>query len=310
MTKVYGDTYNNEYLRIIANRIRGIAAAISGPGGRVVPSGTETLAVGTIIDVVGIPQYVSDVTQHAEYGITATGWYVFASLAAPEGVTVTADTTVTGAAGYVATTGADHIDLAVRFDVAAQSVLVTVDWGETTDEMVFRAVDLAVRNLDYRTTFYIYDLAPFATWAYALASETTFAANTQYYTKDEDDVYTPAEVTVGDAIPADTYYKHTKLTLEGMTRNVTYKLDTIIDCPVEVILPDVPDDGYGAWYEFQLRHKAEYSMTLTPPSTDVKAATDATPKQNAGINIIDLHYANVAGSKVWRLINTHYTYTA
>ena len=51
-------------------------------------------------------------------------------------------------------------------------------------------------------------------------------------------------------------------------------------------------------------------MTLTPPSTDVKAATDATPKQNAGINIIDLHYANVAGSKVWRLINTHYTYKA
>ena len=299
---------NNDLLKRIAQGIYLLSAygVIPDATSRVSSLDDTSLVVAPIVEVVGVPAYVSDVSQYEAYNLTETGWYAFARILARTGTTVSQAVTVDGVAGYVV--GADHIDLAVRFEVAAQSCPVTIHWGDFDETIVFRATDLAVRNLDYRTTFYIYDLEPFATWEYVAATG-TFVAGNQYYTKDESDVYTLAEYTAGETIP-DGYYKHSKLVLEGMTRNVTYKLDTLIDCPVEVKLPDVPDDGYGAWYELQLRHQAEYSMTLTPQTSDVKAATDATPKQTAGINIIDLHYANVAGSKVWRLINTHFTYAA
>lgn len=294
-------------------------------GGRIISlDGTQLACLGPIVEAIGIPVYVSDVAEYAEYGLEESGWYLFARvkpLATANNMrsfarinsghtsmlgTGQANVTVDGAAGYVV--GPNYVDVAVRFEVAAQSCEVTIHWGPTEDKIVFRATDLAVRNLDYRTTFYIYDLEPYCTWAYALTTDATFVAGKQYYTLGEDGEYHLAEVTAGAAVPADTYYKHTKLTIGGMVRNVTYKLDTVVDCPIEVVLPAMPSDGYGAWYELQMRYDAQYSMTLTPPTSDVKAATDTTPAQTKGINIIDLHYADVAGSKVWRLINTHYTY--
>lgn len=116
-------------------------------------------------------------------------------------------------------------------------------------------------------------------------------------------MYEVADVTPGQDIPE--WHVHTKAIFEGMARNVTYQLPTIIDCPIEFRLPDIPTDGYGAWYEVQMRYQSTYSMTLTPESDDVKAATDATQGQTAGVNIIDLHYADVAGAKLWRMVNTH-----
>ena len=262
------------------------------------------LSGGAIVEAVGIPIYVSDVSQYAAYGIIEAGWYTFARIAAPAGLTVSAATTITGAAGYIAAADADHVDVAARFGATAMSQAVTVWWdGQRAETFVFRATDLAVRNLDYRTTFYLYDLDDFVTWTYALTTDTTFAAAKNYYTKDGD-VYTLAEVTVGEAIPADTYYTHSKAHFEGMTRNVTYKLDTMIDCPIEIALPEVDDAGYGAWFEIQLRYNGSYSCTLLPPE-NVKIGTVTTQAQTAGINVIDLQYTGVGGVAMWSLLNTH-----
>lgn len=265
---------------------------------------STALAKGSAIEAVGIPVYVNNVSQYAAYGITDKGWYVFARVVAPAGASVTAQTIITGAAGYIAAVDADHVDVAVRFGTTAQSVPVTINWGTETDHFTFKASDLAVRNLDYRVTFYIYDISPYCVWTYALTTDTTFVANKQYYTKDENDVYTLAEVTAGDAVPADTYYNHSKLTFSGMTPNVTYKLDTIVDCPIEIVLPEVADDGHGAWFEIQMRYDNTYSCTLLPPE-GVKVGTATTQAQNGGINTIDLQYTIAGDVKMWTLLNTH-----
>lgn len=263
------------------------------------------IAGATVLETVGIPLYVSDVSSYAGYGITDTGWYVFARITAPEGVTVTASTTVTGAAGFIATYGEDHVDVAVKFEVAAQSQAVTVTWtAGDAETFVFRSSDLAVRNLDYRTTFYVYDLAPYTAWTYALTTDATFVAGKNYYTE-ENGVYSLAEVTAGEAVPANTYYNHSKLTLSGMVKNVTYRLDEPLDCALEVVLPEIEDDGHGAWFEFQLRHTGSLSITLLPP-TGVKGATaGASAAITAGLNVVDLHYTDVDGVPMWSLANVH-----
>ena len=260
------------------------------------------LARHTVISASGIPVYVSDVAEYPEYNLTDTGWYVFARITAKEGETASSSASVDGAAGYIF--DGDHVDVAVRFDVAALSQIVTVNWGATSETFVFMASDLAIRNLDYRTTFYVYDASPFVNWTYALTSDTTFADGKNYYTKDGDE-YTLAEVTVGAAVPADTYYNHSKVTFQGMTRNVTYRLDDIVDCPMEFILPAIEDETYGCWFEIRCRHAGEYSMTLVPPSSDIKIATEHTQKETAGFNTIDLHYSVIDGIKLWRFLNTH-----
>lgn len=272
-------------------------------GYRVSSLDSTALATGTVIEAEGRPAYVSDVTQYSAYGLTEKGWYVFARIAAPDGVTVDADTEVTGAAGSILTPGAAYADIAVRFGVAARSQRVGITWGGKTEEFVFKATDLAVDNLDYLTTFYIYDLDEFVTWTYALTTDTTFAADKAYYTE-SDGVYTLAEVTAGEAVPADTYYNHSKARFEGMTKNVTYKLDTMIDCPIEIALPEVDDDGYGAWFEIQMRYNSSYSCTLLPPE-GVKVGTVSTQSQTAGVNVLDLQYTGVGGVKMWSLLNTH-----
>ena len=394
-------------------------------------SDTELRNGSAVVEVVGIPTYVEDVTQYASYGLTEKGWYVFARITAPSGVLACATTIVTGANAIIAA-GNSYVDVAVRFDVAAVAQVVTVHWdGSVTESFVFRATDLATRNLDYRTTFYVYDLSPYVTWAYALTSDTAFAANKRYYTeadgvytlaevtaaeaipayyiKGDDvyteatgtfadgvtyytkdgDVYTAATITVGDAIPAyytldngvyiqatgvfmdgvtyytksnevyteatvtagevipayytftpgvytqatgvfmdsetyyiksndvyteatvvvgdaiPAYYNHSKITISGMVRNVTYSLDEIIDCPMEFILPEIEDKTHGCWFEMRFRHAGEYSMTLVPPNADIKIATEHTQKETAGINMIDLHYTVIDDLKIWRFMNTH-----
>lgn len=265
------------------------------------------LASTAVIEAVGAPVYVSDVSAYADYGITSKGWYVFARIAAQAGVTVGEGAAVTGAAGAIITQGADHVDVAVKFDVAALSQAVTVTWAEgNTERFVFKATDLAVRNLDYRVTFFVYDAAPYVRFEYARTTDTAFVANKRYYTKDGD-TYTLAEVTTGAAVTANTYYNHSKVIIEGLVRNITYKLDEPIDCPMEFILPDIEDETHGCWFEIRCHHLGEYSMTLTPPSSDIKVATEHTQKEAAGINMIQLHYTYVDGVKLWRFLNTKST---
>ena len=195
------------------------------PANRVSSLNDVPLAGIQVIDAVGAPVYVADVTQYAAYGLTDTGWYVFARILAPDGAAVSQQTAVSGAAGSICMVGADHVDVAVRFSVAAVSQIVTVAWSASVqDAFVFKATDLAVRNMDYRSTFYVYDIAPYRTWTYALTTDATFVAGKNYYTESGGE-YTLAEVTAGGTVPANTYYVHTKLTFSGMVRNVTYRLN-------------------------------------------------------------------------------------
>lgn len=366
---------------------------------RVTSLDTTVFEQGNGIDVAGIPTFVEDVAQYVAYGLTEPGWYIFARIKAPNGVTVTRWTVISSevvssgryvfVAAYEA--GDDHIDIAVKFDVAAVSRKVTIGWNPympgMSETFVFRASDLAVRNLDYRTTFYVYDIDEFATWTmgvtadtafkegktyyilnddeytpaevtaedvipvyyvdrYALTEDETFAEGKTYYTFDgsayseatvtaggtvpaniyyehayvrtedaafvsgktyytvSEGEYTAAEVTAGEDIPP-AYYEHTKLTFEGMTRNVTYRFNQLVDAPIEIIMPEIEDDGYGAWFEIQMQYDTSHSCTLVMPSDDVKAGTAQTQSQTKGINVMDLHYTNVNGRKTWTLINTH-----
>lgn len=272
--------------------------------GRVVSLDDTELLVNNVVDAQGAPKYVDDVTQYADYHITETGWYVFARIRNKYGMPVTGSTHVIGADGYIATIGAEYIDVAVRFGVAGESRLVTIDWGEYTDKFIFRATDLALRNLDYRSTYVEYDIGEYVTWSYALTTDETFVRYRQYFTL-EDGEYKHADVIYGDPVPADTYYVHTLAHVEGMPRNITFMSAEIIDCPVEIVLPEIPEDGYGAWFEFRLRYDRQCSCTLIPPSDDVHITTDNLANHTAGINIIDLHYSFTGGNKSWSLISTH-----
>lgn len=275
---------------------------------RVEALGQTRIASGNVVEGVGIPEYVADPMTKSEYtGLDEPGWYMFVRISAKEGVTVTEDFVISGQDGIIdPVDGDDHVDIAVKFEVAAQTREVTLQWSEDLEEtFLFRAVDLAVRNLDYRTTFYIYDISEFASWTFALTTDETFVEGKNYYTRDAEDNYILAEVTAGEAVPANAYYNHSKLTFSGMTRNVTYKFDELVDCPIEIVLPEVPDDGYGCWYEIQMRYDAERSCTLLPTDTSVKIGTATTQAQKAGINVIDLQYTDVDGVKMWTLLNTH-----
>lgn len=448
-------------------------------GRRVRSMDTTPLLMDNVIEAIGAPVYVNDPSAYTEYGLTETGWYLFAEIG-PEAGILTGEIAVTGADGSVLSE--NGVRVAVRFNVAAESRTVTVQWNEdVTETFVFRATDLAIRNLDYRVTFYLYDAAPFVTWEYQRSMDATFQNGKAYYisdgeggyekanvsiyrylptedatfhgsktyyisdgeggytaaevsltayvlTEDEtfqngktyyvsdgeggytaaqvtegesvtastyyeqtanpvpantyyeqsanpmplyyeqvgefaltsdatfvegvtyytivDDVPTEATVTTGETVPANTYYVlvysyvlttdeafvdgktyytsennaygiatvtpgdpitpyyvHSKGIFSGMSRNITYQLDEMIDCPVEIVCPEIPEDGYGAWFELQTRMDGAYSVTLTLPE-GVTAGTTNTQAFAAGLNVIDLHYVSVAGAKTWQLINT------
>lgn len=394
-------------------------------------NGTSLRDGSKIVEAVGLPVYVSEneLAQYADYDLDQIGWYIFARIKAPSDAIVGGDTTVEGAK-FKMEIGNDYIDVAVRFDAAALSQAVAINWGDASEVIVFRAHDLGIRNLDYRVTFYVYDLSPYTTWEYALTTDPTFAADKRYYTESDGayslaevtageavpayyikgddvyteatgtfadgvtyytkdgDVYTAATVTVGDAIPAyytlddgvymqvtgvfedgvayytkdgdvyteatvtagevipayytftpgvyaqvagvfedgviyytksedvyseatvtvgdaiPAYYNHSKVTFSGMNRNITYQLDEIIDCPQEYVLPEIEDDGHGTWYEFRLQHSGSFSSTLVVPE-GVKIATEHTQAETAGMNMVDLHYMSINGTKIWRFMNTH-----
>lgn len=311
-------TRKEQYLDVIARYgIGGEEQVITDPRRSTVTSLDSTpLAVGTIVEAVGNPVFVEDddIEQYSAYGITATGWYVFARITAKDGIEVGANTTVTGAAGYIATAGNNYVDVACRFEVAAFSCVVVVNWdGSFEETFVFKTTDLAVNNLDYRVTFYVYDIEDpdhnCATWEYALTEDATFSADKYYYTKGENDVYTLAEVTAGETVPADTYYNHSKVTFSGMTRNIVYVCNTPIDCPQVYNLPEIEDDTHGCWFEIRLRHTGSFSSTLNVPE-GVKVATEYTQAETKGMNMVDLHYTSVGGTKLWRFLNTHSTIPA
>ena len=202
---------------------------------RILPLDGSEIETGNIVVAVGIPAYVDDVNQYAEYGITETGWYVFARILAKGGGFVS----VEGAAGYIASAGDDHVDVAVRFEVAATSQIVDVNWSEYTERIVFQATDLAVRNLDYRVTFYVYDADEFATWHYKRSTDAVFVG-TKYYTE-ENGVYTQAAVKAHDHVPEGTYYTHTYVLAEDevfQDGTVYYSKEGSVYTPVEVVPGD------------------------------------------------------------------------
>ena len=388
MAKLSKPVILDETGRAIANAIGGVEAALERKKSRVLSLNGTPLSQGAVIEAVGIPEYISDPTVFTGYELTEPGWYVFAQISAPAGVTVSGETVVTGAAGYIAEAGEDSVDVAVKFETAAVSKTVTVKWdSELSESFVFRANDLAIRNLDYRVTFYVYDVSPFVTWEYKPTVDATFQAGKNYYlpgadgyelaevtageassvyyedkytlTEDETFVegktyytesggvysaatvtageavtpdtyyehsyvltqdetfiedkayyttadgasYSAATVTAGDAVPA-VYYNHSKVIFSGMARNITYRLDEIVDCPMEFILPEIEDETHGCWFEIRCRHAGEYSMLLVPPE-GVKVATEHTQKETAGINMINLHYTVIDDMKIWRFLNTH-----
>ena len=270
-----------------------------------------TVITGEAIEAVGNPVYVDEVAGYSAYGITETGWYIFIRVTAKAEYEVTTETTITGADGYIATAGATHVDIAVRFGTAATSKRVTIRWADGYEDVaVIKATDLAVRNLDYMVTFYVYDADPFITYEWTPAENYTtgngtFAAEKLYYTKDGD-TYTRAEVTAGDTIPPGVYYTRKKAVISGLTRNVTYRLNEVVDFPIEFILPEIEDETHGAWFEIRFRHNGPFSITLTPPS-GVKVATEHTQPVTGGINMVNLHYTVVDGLKIWRFMNTHST---
>lgn len=202
---------------------------------RILPLDGSEIETGNIVVAVGIPAYVDDVNQYAEYGITETGWYVFARILAKGGGFVS----VEGAAGYIASAGDDHVDVAVRFEVAATSQIVDVNWSEYTERIVFQATDLAVRNLDYRVTFYVYDADEFATWHYKRSTDAVFVG-TKYYTE-ENGVYTQVAVKAHDHVPEGTYYTHAYVLAEDevfQEGTVYYSKEGSVYTPVEVVPGD------------------------------------------------------------------------
>ena len=202
---------------------------------RVLPL-SGTIETENVITCVGIPEYISDVSEYSAYGITETGWYAFARIYSPDGGRFV---DVTGADGYIAGAGDQYVDVAVRFEVAAASKIVEVEWNVYKERFVFVANDLGFRNLDYRVTFYVYDADPFATWHYKRSADPVFVG-TKYYTE-ENGVYTQAAVKAHEYVPADMYYTHAyvlatdEVFQEG---TVYYTLEAGVYTPAEVVPGD------------------------------------------------------------------------
>jgi len=208
---------------------------------RVYPLEFSKILVNNVIEAIGNPEYVEDVEKYAAYGITEKGWYIFARIYANDGGFVS----VEGVAGYIAEAGAGHVDVAVLFGVASVSQVVVIDWGTYQETFAFKATDLAVRNLDYRVTFYVYDADEFATWHYKRSTDTVFVG-TKYYTE-HNGVYTQAAVKAHEHVPADTYYTHAyALATDEVFQDGTvyYTLEGGVYTPAEVVPGDplVPEE--------------------------------------------------------------------
>ena len=209
---------------------------------RVVPLSGSKIETDNVITCIGVPEYVSDVSKYADYGITEKGWYAFARIYSTDGGRFVS---VTGAAGHIGDAGSNYVDVAVRFEVAASSKIVEVEWDIYTERFVFVANDLGFRNLDYRVTFYVYDADDFATWHYKRSTDAVFVG-TKYYTE-HNGVYTQAAVKAHEHVPADTYYTHAyALATDEVFQDGTvyYTLEGGVYTPAEVVPGDplVPEE--------------------------------------------------------------------
>lgn len=254
-------------------------------------SGAE-LTDGTAFETIGCPEYISadKLADHSDYALTEEGWYVFTRIHGREGDYIGDDVSlITGVAGIKPPNYGDtYVDIAIKFDVASESQKVTIQWNDRVETFVFKSTDLAIRNLDYRVTFYLYNIDDYCTWEYQLATDATFVAGKGYY-KLQNGQYVKQTVTTGASVPANTYYVHKSLTIQGFTRNMSYTLDTTVDCPVTIHLPEVGGNNYGAWFEVQMNFLAAYSVTVVPsPGQKVSANGVNTPK--VGINIVNILY--------------------
>lgn len=268
---------------------------------RVVSLDDTYLDCNQTVETVGIPVYVSSesLENYSQFGITDFGWYVFSRVKAKCTVFVEEGFEISGVDGLIEPEiGSDHVDVAIKFGVAAESRKVNINWGSCSESFIFRATDLAIRNLDQRVTYYVYDISDYATWEFALTTDTTVVEGKRYYIL-EDEEYKLAELTVGDEIPAETYYKHSKVTFEGFPRNISYQTDTV-DCPVVIVPPVVEENGYGAWFEIQTTFDGSYSVTVTPKD-DSKISTTFVQAPAKGINMLNLQYH--MKEKCWMIAN-------
>lgn len=225
------------------------------------PEGISTPPISAeICEVSGIPTYVSDPEDYPDYGLTESGWYAFAEIKPKAGTVIKANVvTVSGVAGYIIRDS--YIYVAVRFDVAAMSQPVTISWGTYTETIIFKATDLAVRNLDYRVTFYVYDADPFATWEFARTENQIFVG-TQYFTE-ENGVYTQAAVKALEDIPEDTYYTHAYV----LTEDSVFEADKTYYTRTVTPHSTYQETGMYTWSE------TTYDTAEVTVGEDVPAAT-------------------------------------
>lgn len=267
---------------------------------------TETqLASGSVIEAVGVPEYVGDVTQYAAYGISETGWYIFARVLTKSGEAIEAGVTVEGADGSIITAGQDHVDIAVRFEVASISRAVTINWGTDTETYIFKATDLAVRNLDYRTTYYVYDLAPYATWVYRRSADLAFSG-TKYYVMDNGE-YVQAAVKAREPIPADTYYTHSYVITEDTVfvdgTNYYTKEGTVYTQAEVVTGEEIPESTYyvDQWTlaSGYFAGKAYYKVTGDTYEQIAVKAGEAASYVTKLITYPDTETENFVGTEYW-----------
>lgn len=136
------------------------------------PANVSLIADNNVYDVSGVPQYLTtEMAQLYTGKIDAeSGWYWFGGVIAPNGMKVekqafqfygSKDAMLHGQPND----GDDRITVAIRFDALGSPVGFHVKWNSTmqnADPFTFRCTDLAIRNLDYKTTYYVYNLEPYA----------------------------------------------------------------------------------------------------------------------------------------------------
>lgn len=224
--------------------------------------GTQLAFSGDIVEVVGNPTQVEDVTEYADYGIEEIGWYLFArikplttannmhsiarinqgrtSMMGTQRVAVTVD----DAEGYII--GPNYVDVAVKFADKAQSRQITIHWGPTVDTIIFRAVDLAIGSAGGLSPEDKQDIAELIvpdTVTLDAPTAITLADNTDYYLTDVSDltisypsgdftcwlhVVMAASGTVAVSLPSSTYVGTMPSFGVGETWEVSIRNGTVI----------------------------------------------------------------------------------
>lgn len=257
---------------------------------RITPLFDSTIGNGIVVETIGTPKFISseNFSNYAQYNINTEGWYSFIRIHSKKNIVITDNFSISGTNTYIVPKkGSNYVDVAVDFGVTAESKIIVINWGEEQETFVFKATDLAIRNLDYRVTFYLYDIADYTEWEYALTTDETFVNNKKYYIKNGNN-YELATVTPEETVAENTYYNHSKVIFKNFTKNVSYCCD-YIDCPIEIYLPEVDDENYGAWFEIQTELDTARSITIIPSdNTKVSGTGVANPK--AGINIINFQF--------------------